>query len=107
MTEWETIKKKNPKAFKKFVKWLDCDSSDMLQFELMMILKNERELFDFFDDMDIHIYIHPSLLSKLGRQCTFSILQDDGESMSATKVDNRKKTETTAFEKAFNLLEKQ
>ena len=38
------IQKDTPGAYKKLKKWINAETKGILQFELMMILKNERDL---------------------------------------------------------------
>lgn len=99
--DWKQIKKNNPKAFKKFVKWLDCDSSDMLQFELMMILKNERDLYDFFDEMGIIIG-----LDEMWTCWIYNEFKNGEYDECKVKGKSRNEVETRAFKKSFNILEK-
>jgi len=118
---WKQIKKDTPKAFEKLIKWLDCtvevkiEGEDLVSYTPALpthhILNKEimplRRLFDFFDEQGIYIYIHPSIMPTLAKNCTYSILQDDEYSMSSTYTEKRKATENTAFTKAFEILEKQ
>ena len=101
---WKQINKDYPKAFKKFVKWLDCDSSDMLKFEMMMILKNERDLYDFFDEQGILIFIPATMLT----WWDWEIYVND-QCMDSSEVEepNRKEAESEAFKRAFKILEEQ
>lgn len=106
---WKQINKDYPKAFKKFVKWLDCDSSDMLKFEMMMILKNERDLYDFFDEQKVYINVFITEHPDKGNTYWDWELFVDGECLGSSEVEEptRKEAETAAFNEAFNQLEKQ
>ena len=100
---WNSVKKDTPKAFKKFAKWVDAESKDILQFELMMILKNERDLYDFFDEMGVFICILPAFSG-----WDWEVYVDDEWiDSSDIKNENRKEAEEEAFKRAFFILEKQ
>lgn len=109
-TNYKQVEKDTPKAFKKLKKWLDCEDKDILQFELMMILKNERDLFDFFDDMGICIGVFksPNPSDHYYTYWDWEIYVD-GQCMDSSEVEepNRKEAETEAFKRAFKILEKQ
>ncbi len=102
---WKEIKKKYPKAYAKFIEWVDAETLDILKFELMMILKNERDLFDFFDEQKIYVMI---LRDHLFVDSWFGGIEK-GESEGGFKkikhCKNRSETETAAFEYAFKMLE--
>ena len=99
---YKQIKKDTPEAFKKLKKWINAETKGILQFELMMILKNERELFDFFDEMGIFITIIHRDTIALILPFHWKIRGEISEGYA-----NRKEAEKVAYKKAFNLLEKQ
>ena len=119
--DWKQLKNDYSKAFEKLIKWLDCsveveiEGEDLVSYTKALpthhIINKEimtlRRLFDFFDEQGLYIYIHPSIMPTDAKYCTYSILQDDANSMSSTYTENRKATEKTAFTKAFEILEKQ
>ena len=102
--QWSEIKKQTPNAFKKLKKWINAETKGILQFELMMILKNERELFDFFDEMGIiiSIWLQPQTRSHL----VWSVYYSDIFAHSSKYYGDRKEAEKEAFKRAFKILEK-
>lgn len=107
---WKQIKKHTPKAFKKFVKWINNGRNDKLKF-LEMSLKNERDLFDFFDEQGIYIGIvigNNNLDKTQPPIFEYEILQN-GEAVIHDDDCHfiRHKAEIAAFNEAFKILEKQ
>ena len=104
----EQIKNDTPKAFKKLKKWLDAESKDILQFEMMMILKNDRDLYDFFDEMGIYMNAFMDENPETGSKYWDWQVYVDGECFGSSEVEEptRKEAETEAFKRAFFILEK-
>lgn len=107
----ESIRANTPKAYTKLVKWIGAGDQDILQFEMAMLLKNERDLYDFFDEMGIIIGIvigndnmdktHPPIFEYEIFQGGKEVAHDDDCHFM------RKEAETSAFTEAWKILEKQ
>lgn len=109
-TSWRQVKKETPKAFKKFVKWVDSESKDILQFELAMILKHEnRDLFDFFDEQGIYMNVFMDENPDNGNRYWDWQVFIDGECFGSSEVEEptRKEAEIAMYNGAFKTLEKQ
>lgn len=109
--DWTAVKKDTPKAFERFVKWIDTESDDILQFELMMILKNERDLYDFFDDQKIIIDIQYELMDINGIDkfmfVPSAVIISLKERIGKSQYGKRKQAENAIFTEAFKILENQ
>ena len=107
--DWRQLKKKCPKAFEKLKKWLDAESKDILRFELMMILKNKRDLYDFFDEAGIYMNVFMDENPETGSKYWDWQVFIDGECFGSSEVEKptRKEAETAMYNGAFKILEKQ
>ena len=93
---WTQINKKYPKATKKAFNWRS------------FLKEHERDLYDFFDEQKIFIEISLFCATNFKNWCydiifSGSLFSDFVE----THINSRKEAEQQAFEKAFEILERQ
>ena len=122
---WNTIKEKCPKAFEKYKEWLEdpvkINDLGWLGWEEELPtfrFVNERYSFDFFDEQGIFIEVQPYLSEEQPEKWGWDIIM--GDSKLSINADDRfydydclkrsitrTESETEAFSKAFEILEKQ
>ncbi len=103
---WESVRRKYPKAFDKYSEWLE-DPTEITEYGFLVYIEmndkhtivNGRYLFDFFDEQGIYITIKYRYGIPVEKSFIWYI-----ESWYDTHT-TRTEAEEQAFEKAFEILE--
>ena len=107
---WKEIKKKYPKAYDKCARWLH-DEIDICLFSPIPSTIDDRLLYDFFDDNEIHIEIGIDMTMKAKYAAMVNYIETDGitwewnDWQSECLDRTRQQAEIVAFEKAFEIFE--
>ena len=120
---WNKIKTDNPKVWDKLISWLNCTVDVLIEDNKLVTytpsspvhsyLKdrqtmNTRRLYDFFDENNIYIFMVHNPFSSSMTTCCYEIYSGvvkvhENKSVALTRI----KSETEAFTKAFEILEKE
>jgi len=104
------IKDKYPKAYRKFVKYIDsvatipgvaADDETMIG---ILLYSPRTIIFNFFDDNTI--FVLPKF-AKVNRKWYYEIVLPQADAILSGEYDNRTEAEVSGFMKAFEILEKQ
>ena len=104
--EWKEIQSKYPKAFEAFSIWKYVVKNELTPFRYMILTKNIRNLYDFFDENDLFVEPSASAINRWAYDI-FKLTENSFICIAHNYSPylNRVEAETAVFTKAFELLE--